>query len=357
MAAFGTSDDRPIYGRGPAPGLRFTLYALLSLGLLYLDQRARWSERIRYGLEAGAYPLQVAINSPATVWRGITGALATRNQIKAENLRLEGEVHTLELGQLRYQALEIENASLRGLHEALPPLVTKWQVAEVIGSEAVPLRQRLVINKGAHDGVHVNQAVVDDTGVLGQVMHVGPWSAEVILITDPEHAMPVQVVRNQLRTIAVGSGSANELLLKFLAVNSDVQGGDLLVSSGLGGVFPAGFPVARITGVRREANQLLAQVRAQPLARIDSSREVMLLEFDSKHPAAPASEQALAEARAVEPAPAATGPPDTAATRKQATRAAKGAARDAAREAAKAAPSPADQPTITTPLPATPDQP
>jgi rod shape-determining protein MreC len=350
MAGFGTNVSRPIYGRGPSPGLRFTIYALLSLGLLYLDQRASWSARLRYGLQAGAYPLQVAINSPASVWRGTLDAFATRNQLKAENARMQSQLRALQVGTLRQQALEQENTSLRGLHEALPPLVAKWQVAEVIGSEAAPLRQRLVINKGAHDGVHVNQAVVDGTGVLGQVMHVGPWSAEVILITDPEHALPVQVVRNQLRTIAVGSGSANELLLKFLAVNSDVQGGDLLVSSGLGGVFPAGFPVARITGVRRETNQLLAQVRAEPLARIDRAREVMLLDFDPQHPATPASEQALAEARLPEPVPVTAAAPDTAATRKKATR--------AAREAAVAAPvAPVDRPTVTTPLPATPDQP
>jgi rod shape-determining protein MreC len=357
VSAFGTSDDRPIYGRGPSPGLRFTLYALLSLGLLYLDQRAGWSTRIRYGLEAGAYPLQVAINSPATVWRGLVDALATRNQLRANNLRLESALRELQVGQLRTQALEEENASLRGLHEALPPLVTKWQVAEVIGSEAALLRQRIVINKGARDGVHLNQAVVDGTGVLGQVMHVGPYSAEVILITDPEHAMPVQVVRNQLRTIAVGSGSANELLLKFLAVNSDVQGGDLLVSSGLGGVFPAGFPVARITGVRREANQLLAQVRAEPLAHIGSSREVMLLDFDAQHPSAPASNKALAEGRAPEAVVAPAGTPDTEAARKKAQGIAKGVAKAAAKAAAKEPPSPADRPTVTTPLPEPQDMP
>jgi rod shape-determining protein MreC len=356
MAAFGTSDGRPIYGRGPSPGLRFTIYALLSLGLLYVDQRAGWSARIRYGLEAGAYPLQVAINSPATVWHDLVDALATRNLLRADNARLEARLRELQVGQLRTQALEEENANLRGLRGAVPPLVTKWQVAEVIGTEAALLRQRLIINKGAHDGVHVNQAVVDGTGVLGQVMHVGPYSAEVILITDPEHAMPVQVVRTQLRTIAVGSGSANELLLKFLAVNSDVQGGDLLVSSGLGGVFPAGFPVARITGVRREANQLLAQVRAEPLARIDRSREVMLLDFDPQHPAAPASDKALADGRMPEVAAAPVGTPDTEAARKKALGAAKGAAKAAAKAAAKE-PSPADRPTVTTPLPEPQDMP
>jgi rod shape-determining protein MreC len=136
--------------------------------------------------------------------------------------------------------------------------------------------------------VHVNQPVVDGAGVLGQVAHVGPWSSEVILITDPEHALPVQITRTGLRTIAVGSGNADELLLTYLAANSDVKSGDELVSSGLGGVFPAGFPVGHITGVRREANQLLAQVRAAPQAGIDRAREVMLIEFNPANPAAPA---------------------------------------------------------------------
>lgn len=295
MVGFGTSVSRPIYGRGPSPGLRFTVYALLSFTLMYLDQRAGWSARIRYGLEAAAYPVQVAVNSPAATWRWLTSSFATRSALRAQNLQLQQRLHELELGQLRVQALEQENVRLRELHAALPPLTRHWLLAEVIGVEAVPLRQRLIINKGAHAGVHVNQPVVDGAGVLGQVVHVGPWSSEVILITDPEHALPVQITRNELRTIAVGSGSADELLLPYLAVNSDVKSGDVLVSSGLGGVFPAGFPVGRIIGVRREANQLLAQVRAEPLGRIASSREVMLLDFDPANPAAPPAAAALAE--------------------------------------------------------------
>jgi len=352
VSGFGTSYSRPIYGRGPSPGLRFFLYALLSLGLLYVDQRAGWSERLRYWLQASAYPLQVAIHSPAAAWKALSGGLATRSTLQADNQQLRERVRALELAQLRSQALEQENASLRGLHDALPPLVTRWLVAEVIGSESALLRQRLVINKGTHDGVHVNQAVVDGTGVMGQVMHVGPFSAEVILVTDAEHALPVQVVRNQLRTIAVGSGSG-ELLLKFLAVNSDVQGGDLLVSSGLGGVFPAGFPVARITGVRREANQLLALVRAEPLARLQSAREVMLLDFDARHPASPADAAALESARA----PEAVAVPARAAA--AATAADSGDARRKGKRPGKgpAPVAPADTPTVTTPNPRTPDSP
>ena len=287
MAGFGTSVGRPIYGRGPSPGLRFTVYALLSLVLMYLDQRARWSERLRYGLQSAAYPVQVAVNSPAAAWHWLTGSLATRNTLRSQNLQLHSEVQALQLELLRQRALEQENAQLRELHGTLPPLVRKWLVAEVIGVDSGTLRQRLIINKGQHDGVHVNQPVVDGAGVLGQVAHVGAWSSEVILITDPEHALPVQITRTGLRTIAVGSGNADELLLTYLAANSDVKSGDELVSSGLGGVFPAGYPVGHITGVRREANQLLAQVRAAPQAGIDRAREVMLIEFDPANPAAP----------------------------------------------------------------------
>ena len=293
MAGFGTSVGRPIYGRGPSPGLRFTVYALLSLTLMYLDQRARWSERLRFGLAAAAYPVQVAVNSPAAAWHWLTDSFSTRSTLHTQNQQLHTQVQTLQLTLLRQQALEQENAQLRALHATAPPLVKKWLIAEVIGVDAGTLRQRLIINKGLRDGVHVNQPVVDGTGVMGQVAHVGPWSSEVILITDPEHAIPVQVTRNGLRTIAVGSGNADELLLTYLAANSDVKSGDLLVSSGLGGVFPAGYPVGHITGVRREADQLLAQVRAEPQAKINRAREVMLIEFDAANPAAPPDAQAL----------------------------------------------------------------
>lgn len=295
MTGFGTSIGRPIYGRGPSPGLRFTVYALLSLTLMNLDQRQHWSQRIRYGLEAAAYPVQVAVNSPLAAWHWLTDSFSTRGMLRVQNQQLHDQVQALQLALLRQQALEQENLQLRELHRRLPPLVRKWQVAEVIGVDAGTLRQRLIINRGAQHGVHVNQPVLDGGGIVGQVAHVGPWSAEVILISDPEHAIPVQVERTGLRTIAVGSGNAEELLLPYLAVNSDVRSGDVLQSSGLGGVFPAGVPVGRITGVHRQANQLLAQVRAEPLAQLDRSREVMLVEFDPANPAAPPTPQALAE--------------------------------------------------------------
>jgi rod shape-determining protein MreC len=298
VAAFGTATNRPLYGRGPAAGLRFTIYAIIALALMYFDQRALWSQSLRYGLRAMAYPVQVAISSPAVVWHWLTESFESRAALRLENDRLRARQRDLDVAVMRQQALELENAGLRALRTALPPLVKKWTLAEVIRVETNPLRQRLIVNKGARAGVYMNQAVVDANGILGQVAAVGPWSAEIILLTDPEHALPVQITRNQLRTIAVGSGTSAEVLLPYLAVNSDVKSGDLLVSSGLGGVFPAGYPVAKIIGVSRETNQLLAQVSAAPLAAIQDVREVMLIEFDPSHPAAPVkAPEAVASAK------------------------------------------------------------
>jgi rod shape-determining protein MreC len=296
MAVFGSAVDRPLYGRGASPGLRLTGYAFIAVLLMYYDQHGHWVQRLRYALEAAALPVQELVNSPGLGWRMLSDSLRSSAALRSENAQLRARARTLELQLMRESALEQENAELRGLRAALPPLIRHWQLAEIISVETSPLRQRIVINKGGRDGVFVNEAVVDANGVLGQVARIGPWSAEVILATDPEHAIPVEVTRNSLRSIAVGAGNAGELVLPYLAVNSDVKSGDLLVSSGLGGVFPAGLPVARITGVRREANQLLAQVRAVPLAGVDRDREVILLQFEPSHPAAPAPDPPIAPA-------------------------------------------------------------
>jgi len=170
----------------------------------------------------------------------------------------------------------------------LPPVADRWLPAEVVNIQLSSLRQRLLLNRGAANGVFKGQAVLDDKGLIGQTTHVVPWSAEVILITDPEHAVPVRIERTGLRTIAVGAADTTSLALPYLPANADIKSGDLLVTSGLGGVFPDGYPVARVTEVHRDAVQPLAQVRAAPLAHIDSDSEVMLVWFRADHPAAPA---------------------------------------------------------------------
>ncbi len=287
MAAFGTGASRQLQGRGGSPGFRFTLYALLSIVVMFLDERSHWLENARYVLQAAAYPIQLAVSSPSAAMSWLRQSFAVREALQSENNRLRAQQREIELRGMRFEALQKENAELRGLKEALPPVADRWEVAEIVTVQLNSLRQRVLLNRGTSNGVFKGQAVLDEKGLLGQTLHVGPWSAEVILITDPEHAVPVEIERNGLRTIAVGAGDTASLALPYLPANADVKTGDLLVTSGLGGVFPAGYPVARVAEVRRDAVQPLAQIRATPLAHIDMDREIMLVWFTPEHPAAP----------------------------------------------------------------------
>ena len=287
MAAFGTGGSRSQV-RGPSLGFRFTLYAILSIVVMFLDQRHGWLEQARFVLQAGAYPVQVAVNSPSSAWSWLNEIFQSRDALRAENARLIKERQELELRSMRYDALARENGELRGLREALPPIADRWLAAEIVTDSH---HQRILINRGTTNGVFKAQVVLDDKGVIGQTVHVGPWSAEVILITNPEHAIPVTIERTGLRTIAVGAGDdeSNSLGLPYLPGNADVKPGDQLVTSGLGGVFPAGYPVGRVTEVHRDAVQPLAQVRATPYGDVNIDREVMLVWFREDHPAAPAA--------------------------------------------------------------------
>ena len=283
--AFGVA-NQSLPGRGPTPGLRFLAYAIVSIALMFLDRREGWMEEVRYGLQAATYPLQLAVSSPSAAWGWVRESVRTRETLRAENSELRNRLRNIEIRSMRYEALAQENAQLRGLRESLPTVAEKWLVAEIVHVEIDSLRPRVLINRGSNNGVFTAQAVLSDEGIVGQTTHVGPWSAEVILITDPEHAIPVQIERTGVRTIAEGTDEG-ELSLPYLPSNADVKAGDLLVTSGMGGVFPQGYPVAKIVELRRDAIQPRAQVRAEPLAHINRDREVMLVWFRETHPAAP----------------------------------------------------------------------
>jgi rod shape-determining protein MreC len=244
---------------------------------------------VRFGLQTVTYPLQLAVSSPAAGWGWVRESMRTRETLREENTELRTRLRDLELRTMRYEALSQENANIRGLRGALPPVAEKWLIAEIVHVELDSKRpSRVLINRGANNGVFKGQAVMDDEGILGQTTHVGPWSAEVILINDPEHEIPVQIERTGVRTIAQGVDDASVALgLPYLSANADIRVGDVLLTSGLGGVFPQGYPVAKVTALNRDAIQASERVRAEPLARVDRSREVMLVWFRDGHPAAP----------------------------------------------------------------------
>jgi rod shape-determining protein MreC len=250
---------------------------LLSITLMAVDHRYRHLETVRSGLAVITYPLYLLADLPNTLSRWLGESFASRNQLARDNERLHAE--NLELRGLlqKFDTLETENRRLRDLLGSSIKVGDRVLIAELSSVDLDPYKQQIIINRGQTAGVYEGQAVVDAHGVVGQVTHTTPFGATVLLVSDVSHAMPVEVLRSGLRTIAVGTGLSSQLDLPYLPNDADIQPGDLLVSSGLGGKFPAGYPVAEVVTVRRLPEQPFAQVVARPKAHLDRSREVLLV--------------------------------------------------------------------------------
>jgi rod shape-determining protein MreC len=272
-----THTDRHSPPRTPALGLRFLLLAGLSILLLVTDHRNNYLDGTRKAIGAAVYPLRVIVDTPISLWRWLADATTTRNELRLENGRLNAERLLTNARLQRYAALEAENARLRAMLEATASVRDEVRVAEIMSVSANPFRHLLVIDKGTRNGVYDGQAMIDADGVVGQVIEAGLLSSQGLLISDPDHALPVEVNRNGLRTIAVGTGSHDRLDLPFLPNNADIQEGDLLVTSGLGGAFPPGYPVAIVDEATRLPQEPFARVTARPAAALNQVREIMLI--------------------------------------------------------------------------------
>ena len=201
----------------------------------------------------------------------------SRRELKLEVARLNSEQLVTNVRLQRLTALEAENARLRSLLEARTKVRDEVRVAEIMAVDANPYEHNLVIDIGSRNGAYDGQAIVAADGVVGQVIRTGLMTSQAVLISDTDHALPVEVNRNGLRTIAVGTGEIDRLDLPFLPNNADIRAGDLLVTSGLGGAFPAGYPVAVVDSVTRIPQDPFADVNAKPSAALDQVREVMLI--------------------------------------------------------------------------------
>jgi rod shape-determining protein MreC len=274
MVAFRSADTS---SRPTGLLLRCVLYSLLAIGLMILDKRYDRLGVIRRTLSVLVYPAQVAVASPFEGWAWLRESFTTRDALRADKARLEEQLRLAQFKLQRYDALEAEDRRLRGLRENTAGVTSKFLVGDLMSVEMDAFRARVLVNKGARDGVFVGQAVLDAGGVFGQVSQVDELTCEVILISDPQHATPVQVNRNGLRTVAVGSGDVARLKLPYVSTAADLIKGDVLVTSGLGGVFPAGYPVGTITEVKRDPAQSLAEVEVRPAAALDRSRQLLFV--------------------------------------------------------------------------------
>lgn len=250
---------------------------LLSIALMVLDHRRNHLEHLRSTLAVLLYPVQYLAALPVLLSESAGNAITNRNQLQSERDRLEEENLLLRARLQKFEALEAENMRLRGLLDSSFKVGDRVLIAELIAVEQDPFRQQVLINKGETSGAFEGQPVLDANAVVGQVTHINPFTASVLLITDATHALQVQVNRNGLRTIALGTGLINRLELPHLPNNADIQVGDLLVTSGLGGGFPPGYPVAEVIEVRRVPGQPFASVIAQTAAHLDRIREVLLV--------------------------------------------------------------------------------
>ncbi len=273
----GSASNRSGLARIPALGLRALALISLSILLMVLDHRDNHLDAARRAIGAAVYPIQIDVDAPARFWAWIRDTGTTRNELRLENSRLKVERLLTNARLQRFTALETENARLRELLEARRQVRGEIRVAEIMAVDANPYRHNLVIAIGQQHGVYDGQAIVDANGVVGQVVEVGLMTAQAILISDPDHALPVEVNRNGLRTVAFGTGEFDRLDLPFLPNNADIRSGDLLVTSGLGGAFPSGYPVAIVTNVTRIPQEPFADVTATPAAALNQVREVMLI--------------------------------------------------------------------------------
>jgi rod shape-determining protein MreC len=287
-----SSDTRPIIGRGPPLGARFFFLVILSITTMVLDQRGNYLDTARLWMSAALHPLNAVVDAPHSIWDWLTGSFADRARLREENAKLSEALRVARIKLLQHESLVEENRRLRELRGASQGIGERTLIAEIMHVTVDAFRHRVRINRGTDDAVYEGQPVLDAFGVVGQVVRVDKFSSQIILISDAEHATPVQVNRNGIRTIAMGTGNLANLSLPFMTGESDIKVGDLLVSSGLDGIFPAGYPVATVTKVERDPAETFATVEAKPLAQLDRDREVLLLWPSSREDTAPKTEAA-----------------------------------------------------------------
>ena len=267
----------PLFRSGHGRPVWLAVLMLMALGLYLADSRLNLLEGLRGGLMTLLEPMQRMAAFPGQFWSDSRESLRSRAALEAENQQLKAEQKLLQAQMQTFWSVEQENKRLRTALNAVSPLDMDVMLAQVIRSADSTHNPTILINRGSRDGVYVGQAALLGTGVLGQVQHVGMNSAEILPLTHERHAIPVRVARSGQRGIVRGTGSMDELSVHHLPKQADVAVGDVLLTSGLGGRFPEGFPVASITQIAAEQSGAFADIRARPMAELHDVRDVVLV--------------------------------------------------------------------------------
>jgi rod shape-determining protein MreC len=269
--------------------------AVLSVALMVVDARFTLLKPVRSQMSLVLMESYWITDLPQRLWQGVASQFGSRTELVAENEKLKTENLLLQGRMQKLAALTEQNVRLRELLNSSALVNEKVEVAELIGMDPNPFTHRIIINKGERDGVVLGQPVLDARGLMGQVVELMPYTSRVLLLTDTTHSIPVQVNRNGLRAIASGTGNPERLELRHVADTADIKEGDLLVSSGLGQRFPAGYPVATVKEVIHDSGQPFAIVRAVPTAALNRSRYLLLVFSDNRTPEERANDAAVAQ--------------------------------------------------------------
>ncbi|MBN8104665.1 rod shape-determining protein MreC [Vibrio vulnificus] len=268
---------KPIFGRGPSLQLRLFFAVIASASLMLADGRLDAFSGVRYFLNSLVAPIQYTANLPRSMFDGVYERFSTRQSLLEGNQNLKREVLRLRSDLLLLEQYKEENQRLRKLLGSSFVRDEKKMVAEVMAVDTSPYRHQVVIDKGGIDGVYIGQPVLNEKGIVGQITFVAAHNSRVLLLSDAKNAIPVQVVRNDIRVIASGNGSIDEIQLEHIPTSTDIQVDDLLVTSGLGGVYPEGYPVAYVTSVEHDTRREFAAIKAKPVVEFDRLRYLLLV--------------------------------------------------------------------------------
>lgn len=270
-------DIPPLFKQGASARVRAGFFALIAVAMLIVDSRMHSLIAIRQAVGSALYPFQTLALMPRDAAQEMVGYFSSLSSLQQENQNLRRQQITNAQALQQWRLLSAENGQLRNLLNMQKRLTVRSLVGEILYDARDPFSRKIILNRGSRDGVETGQPVIDDIGVVGQVTRIFPFSAEVTLLTDKDQAIPVQVLRNGLRSIAYGRGQAGSLDLRFMAANADVRNGDLLVTSGIDGLYPAGLAVATVSQVEVKSSDAFARILCTPAAGIDRHRQLLIL--------------------------------------------------------------------------------